>query len=403
MVPVAVLPETAGTLSLLEWHDAEGNAQRVAWRSENGSAPPKRIVLADDQLAADVAYRLAAEGTGLLWTGDFQNARQLLQALARRLDRSGPGKSQTDAAFPQRFHLHRQRQAQRARILGMLIVPLEADYRIALRRAPDVVAACTQAYGPALPGQPKAWVSLREVQGLIGASEWRKKGVPVPALGLDVSGQPRHIHPYHGVFSPLRGEYLALVRDAVWPAAGNGQAPTQAFDIGAGTGVLSALLALRGVPRVVATDVNDKALACARFNLERLGLNGPVELLEQDMFPAGRAALVVCNPPWLPGKPSSLIEQGIYDPQSGMLRGFLAGLRDHLAEDGEGWLILSDFAEHLGLRSRDELLAWIAESGLRVAGRDDVRPVHAKSQDATDPLFAARQQEVTSLWRLVPA
>jgi len=167
--------------------------------------------------------------------------------------------------------------------------------------------------------------------------------------------------------------------------------------------VLSALLALRGVPRVVATDGNDKALACARFNLERLGLNGPVELLEQDMFPAGRAALVVCNPPWLPGKPSSLIEQGIYDPQSGMLRGFLAGLRDHLAEDGEGWLILSDFAEHLGLRSRDELLAWIAESGLRVAGRDDVRPVHAKSQDATDPLFAARQQEVTSLWRLVPA
>ena len=85
MVPVAVLPETAGTLSLLEWHDAEGNAQRVAWRSENGSAPPKRIVLADDQLAADVAYRLAAEGTGLLWTGDFQNARQLLQALALSL------------------------------------------------------------------------------------------------------------------------------------------------------------------------------------------------------------------------------------------------------------------------------------------------------------------------------
>ena len=36
---------------------------------------------------------------------------------------------------------------------------------------------------------------------------------------------------------------------------------------------------------------------------------------------------------------------------------------------GEGWLILSDLAEHLGLRSRDELLGWIAQAGLTVKGR----------------------------------
>jgi hypothetical protein len=61
---------------------------------------------------------------------------------------------------------------------------------------------------------------------------------------------------------------------------------------------------------------------------------------------------------------------------------------------------LSDLAEHLGLRSRDALLGWIADAGLQVLGRMDAKPVHAKAQDASDPLHAARSAEITSLWRL---
>ena len=33
-------------------------------------------------------------------------------------------------------------------------------------------------------------------------------------------------------------------------------------------------------------------------------------------------------------------------------------------------------------------------------GRADVRPTHARAQDASDPLHAARAAELTSLWRL---
>ena len=55
--------------------------------SEAGVAPPRRVQVADDTLSADAAYRLACEGTALLWRGDFQNARQLLQAMARRVER----------------------------------------------------------------------------------------------------------------------------------------------------------------------------------------------------------------------------------------------------------------------------------------------------------------------------
>jgi methylase of polypeptide subunit release factors len=335
---------------------------------------------------ADAAYKLACEGTALLWRGDFQNARQLLQALARRIDRKPKKPRPPAASTTEAFHQHRQAQAQRARILGMLLLPFEAGHVVPLRRAPDVRQACEEAYGPA---QEAYVASLRELLGLIGAHEWHKKGVEIPALG-------GRIHPCYGVFSPVRGEYVDLVAQAPLPAGAN----AQAFDIGTGTGVLAAVLAGRGVSKVVATDQDPRALACARDNLERLGLAGRVELLEADLFPPGRAALVVCNPPWVPARPSSPIEHAVYDPESRMLRGFLGGLAAHLAPGGEGWLILSDFAEHLGLRTRAQLLEWVEGAGLKVLARMDVRPRHPKTMDADDPLHKARAAEVTSLWRL---
>jgi methylase of polypeptide subunit release factors len=197
------------------------------------------------------------------------------------------------------------------------------------------------------------------------------------------------------VFSPIRGEYVDLVAETALPAGAD-----LAFDIGTGTGVLAALLARRGVAKVIATDMDQRALSCARENLERLGLEGQVELLRADLFPPGRAPLVVCNPPWLPGRPSSSIEYAIYDPDSRMLKGFLGGLAEHLTPGGEGWLILSDLAEHLGLRPREQLLALIEAAGLAVIARHDVRPTHPRASDPNDPLHAARAAEVTSLWRL---
>ena len=365
---------------VVEWTEA-GEQRSARWRSENGSPPPRRVTVADDRITADTAYRLACEGTALLWRGDFQNARQLLQAMARRIDKK-PRKAATSPT--EAFHLHRQAQAQRARTLGMLLLPLDADYRIPLRRAPDVKDACTEAYGA--DGAPSL-VSLRELLGLIGAHEWHRKGIEIPALG-------GRIHPCYGVFSPVRGEYVGLVAEAPLPSL------ELAFDIGTGTGVLAALLARRGVKRVVATDQDPRALACANANLDRLGLTGQVEVVAADLFPPGRAPLVLCNPPWLPARANSPIEQAIYDPDSRMLRGFLAGLGEHLAPGGEGWLILSDLAEHLGLRSRDELLAAIDQAGLKVVGRLDTRPTHPRAADPADPLHAARAAEVTSLWRL---
>lgn len=239
-------------------HWQEGDVSRCAsWRSEAGLAPPKRVQIADDTLNADAAWRLACEGTALLWRGDFQNARQLLQAMARRIDRAprkaakkhGAAGAKPEGEQPSAaFHQHRMQQAQRARVLGMLLIPFDADYAIPLRRAPDARPACLEAWGEKREAGASSVASLRELLGLIGAHEWRKKGVDIPALGA-------RIHPHYGVFSPVRGEYVALVANTNLPAVLSEN--SLAFDIGTGTGVLAAVLARRGVQRVIATEANE--------------------------------------------------------------------------------------------------------------------------------------------------
>ncbi|AUH39769.1 methyltransferase [Streptomyces sp. CMB-StM0423] len=383
--------------SILSWN-ADGRAQTARWYAAGGTPPPRRVVPADDRMCADIAYRLVCEGTAVLWQGDYHGGRQLLAALGRRIDRRSARRGRRPAAPAggratgpaDAFHRHRQAQGHRARVLGMLLVPLEPGPRgpaVPLRRAPDVAEAATAAYGPVT--EPGA-VALRELLGAVGAHEWRRKGVDIPALGA-------RVHPHYGVFSPVRGEYVDLVAEAPLPAK------SLAFDVGTGTGVLAAVLARRGVERVVATDTDPRALACARDNVDRLGLADQVEVVEGNLFPPGRAPLVVCNPPWLPAKPTSALEHAVYDPGGGMLHGFLAGLAAHLEPGGEGWLVLSDLAEHLGLRGRGELLAAIEAAGLRVAARHETRPRHRKATDPSDPLHAARAAEVTSLWRLTVA
>lgn len=375
---------------LIAWKE-QNRTQKARWQAEKGTPPPKRVVVVDDTQTADAAYRLACEGTAMLWRGDFQNAKQLLQAMARRVDAQAAqsAKKRKPVELKDAFNLHRLAQSQRARTLSMLLIPFDRDYTILLHRAPDVQRACEDAWGPAAKSGPDLVASLRELLGVIGAHEWRRKGVEIAELG-------DRVHPHYGVFAPIRSEYVGMVANAPLPKT----VPALAFDIGTGTGVLAAILAKRGIKRVVATDMDPRAISCARDNMIRLELDSRVKVVEANLFPEGRAPLIVCNPPWLPARPSSALERAVYDPDSGMLRGFLNGLTAHLEPNGEGWLILSDLAEHLQLRSRETLLEWIAAAGLTVADRIDVKPSHPRAADKTDPLHAARAKEVTSLWRL---
>lgn len=375
----------------VHWQDGQ-QSRSTLWLSESNQPAPKRIVLVDDQTKADHAYRLACEGSALLWRGDFHNARQLLQAMARRFEQPTRRKSRKSAdpaqqSISQLFHQQRQTQAQRARILGRVLLELDADYVSHLRRAPELTSACQAAFGQL---DEPCLISLRALQGALGAAQWREKGVSITGTELTV-------FPHYGVFAPTRHEYVQLILDAPLPAELN-----LAFDIGTGTGLLAIILAQRGVKQIVATDLNPRALTCAKDNVERLNYTN-VQLQQADLFPTEQplAELIVCNPPWLPARPSSPLEFAVYDANSSMLRGFLQGARAHLAPHGEVWLILSDLAEHLDLRSREQLLDWFAEANLTVKYRLDTQPKHRRSQDRSDPLHSARSAETTSLWCLI--
>jgi SAM-dependent methyltransferase len=367
--------------AVVNWAEA-GESMTARWRSANGRPAPTRVEVVSDSLTADDANRMASQGIAMLWHGDFHNARQILNAMDRRM---GAGKKEIAATPADKFYRHRQSRSHRARVLGLLLIPLDPGPVVPLRRAPDIRQAAAEAYGDI--GESSI-VSLHELVGAIGAHEWRRNGVYVDAL------QGR-IHPHYGTFFPTRSEYVDLVAAAALPS------DTLAFDVGTGTGVLAAVLARRGVHRVVATDNEPRAIACAAENFRNLGVQNRAEAVLTDMFPPGRAPLIVCNPPWIPATPHSTLDNAVYDPGSRMLFRFLNGLDDHLEPGGEAWLVLSDLAEHLGLRSRDDLLTAITAAGLKVVERLDTKPTHPKASDRDDPLFEARTAEVTSLWRLV--
>lgn len=372
-------------LNHINWYE-KNKTQTADWQSEVGNLPPKAVVIADDTTKADDAYRLACEGTALLYRGDFQNAKQLLQAITRRVDRK-PIKPA--ATMLEAFHQHRARQIGRANITNKILIELKYG-QCELPRAPDVKAAVQGALildekTDKLPA--RLVLSLRELLGMVGAHEWRKKGVPIHALNAN-------IHAHYGVYSPVRGEYLELVDQVPL------NNPQVAWDIGTGTGVIAAILVARGIKQVVATDNQPRALACATENVQRLNMQANIQVLPADLFPAGQADLIVCNPPWLPAKANAAIEHAIYDPDSRMLKGYLNGLKAHLTPSGEAWLVMSDLAEHIGLRQPDELANWIAEAGLDIVQRLDTKPKHGKARDDQDPLFAARAKETTSLYRL---
>ena len=212
--------------SLIHWQE-NGQPRHARWRSEAGLPAPEQVIVADDTLSADAAFRLIQAGRAILWRGDYPNARHLLQALTRRVDRPPRNAPPPARTALESFERHRTVQERRATLLGRLLMPLTGNYQLPLRRGQDVHDACVAALGEPIADGPDAVISLRGLLALVSAWEWRKKGAHVPALGAT-------IHPHFGVFSPVRGEYVDLVAQAPLP-----QPCDTAFDIGVGSGVLS--------------------------------------------------------------------------------------------------------------------------------------------------------------------
>lgn len=376
------------------WIEFSENKEVKKYRlqSENSFPLPKSIKCVDDRFTADQYLIDASQGISFVWKGDFQNAKQLLQAVSRRLDKSYEKrrmKYPSNQSLSQTFHLHRQAQHHKAQTLSRLLVVVNQDYELDLKRSPrfqDIIESCLSVDKNS---HREAFVmSLKELLGMIGSYEWQKNGLVIPFL-------EERIFPKYGTFAPIRNEYLELV----WNSPLN-KNYVSCFDIGTGTGILSFLMAKRGIRKITSTDISENALACALENAKHIKLEQSIDFQLKDMFPDGKADLILCNPPWIPAKPTSKMEYAIYDEKGSMLKSFIEKLPSHLEENGEAWLIISDLAEILELRSKSEIPDLIQNAGLKLIEIISTRPSHKKSQDLSDPLALARSQEVTKLYRL---
>ncbi len=256
---------------------------------------------------ADTVLKNAREHIASVWRGDFHNAKQVLAAMKKRLHKNSTRAA--DADIQAAFHRHRMQQAQQSRLLGMLAVeerhgfnPRFAARTRCARRAERCVWA-GQTIRPFL-------LPLNQLLGFIGAHEWHKKGVDIPALG----GKIRV--PFGRVF-PLRGEYLDLLMQAPLPES----LPTRIRYRAPAAACSPPCSPARGMPAH-----HRRRHQPARHRLPPApicngwGWKDQVQIEAVDLFPAARADLIVCNPPWLPAKPTSAIEAALYDPGSAMLR-----------------------------------------------------------------------------------
>lgn len=359
---------------------------RFCFRSESDEPAPAALAAVDDRLTADAALKRVRKGEFLLYGGDFHNAKQLLAAMGRRLTASRTWQSTTPT---EAFRAERRARALEHDTLARVVVALDKTYRLQLARAPDVTTVCREVWGRT---DEVTVVPLKTLLGMLGAAEWRKKGLQVPGLTGALT-------PHYGVFLPTRTDYVELL-GAVKVGRG-----AQVLDVGTGTGVLGLLLLQAGAAQAVGTDCDQRAVTCANENARALGLAERFTALEADLFPPGtqRFNLIISNPPWIPEPPKNRVDRAVFDEGGRFVSTLLEGAPPRLAAGGEVLLLLSDLAVLLGLREAGWLEAQFARAGLAVKWRRDKGAKHGKAKDASDPLHQARARETTTLYCLTRA
>lgn len=142
-------------------------------------------------------------------------------------------------------------------------------------------------------------------------------------LGLTLVVPP-DVHPITGASHLLGQAVLGEVR-----------AGDRVLDMGTGCGVNAILAATRGA-RVVAVDINPRAVEAARRNAERNGVADRIEVRESDVFSNvdGAFDLMIFDPPFRWFAPRDLLESAITDAGYRAMTAFFRQARQHLAPGG---------------------------------------------------------------------
>lgn len=204
------------------------------------------------------------------------------------------------------------------------------DHKLAVRKAPEI--GWLKILYPEL---NEFLLPFPQIQGLNSAWQWYKKGIYIPVL-------KQKINPWFGTYFPTRFEHLELFDS--WVKRYNGEKKS-AFDIGAGSGILSFQLLKNGFGKVYGTDTNPNAII--GLNENKNTLQSKMELVHGDLFAGSnvKTELIVFNPPWLPASQDlDEIDKAIYyNPE--LFPKFFAETKKHLQPNGRVVLLFSNLAQ----------------------------------------------------------
>ena len=112
------------------------------------------------------------------------------------------------------------------------------------------------------------------------------------------------------------------------------------LEIGSGTGLVAVHVLLRGADKVVATDINPRAVLNTRLNFERIGAGRRAKVVESDVFEnvEGCFDMLIFNAPYHGCEAKDMLERGVADPGYQALRRFLADVGKH--QSGNGLILL---------------------------------------------------------------
>ena len=337
-----------GDLDSIEIHDSRESPRTLHNRLAAGIA----VVLTGSYAYADAVYRYCQRFERELVE------REEFMHIADRAQRS--------AAFTE----------ARRRKLHRLLLLARGDCLLNVQDPPDTTGL--QEWLQEATGDDIFLIPLRRLQRILTDMRRAREGIAIPVLDGAITILPHVYVPADQSVPAMFVEYRHLIEGK------------RVLDMGTGTGVLALLATRLGAVEVVATDNNPKAVANARLNAERLGLENIIEVRgPADIFDSVRGDIfdvILFNAPWAQGKPQTLYDTAIYDLGYRVLDGFLHGAPEHLTPDGAIILQYSNISQRKGEDSISHLEATIAANGLRIVERQSIARV-SRSLGAREQVF----------------
>lgn len=165
-------------------------------------------------------------------------------------------------------------------------------------------------------------LSMEERDVLRESLKRRGQGEPLQYITGESGFRHIVVRTASGVLIP-RPETELLVQ-AVLDYFEGAQQTVRALEVGTGTGCIACSLAKEAGMEVLATDISDDAVACAKRNVSALGLDDLVEVRKTDCAEGVEGAfdLLISNPPYIP---TAVMETLPHE---------VSGFEPHLALDG---------------------------------------------------------------------